>query len=160
MLALPIVVGVDGGPASIAALQVAMREAALRQTEVLAITCWPSDGRRDDSGPFRCDSHELATEILEHVVAEATHHDPHHVPIVREVSQSFAGPTLVAAARKAELLVVGSTERGPGTRHSAHHTVEHCLRYSTAPVLVVPWTLAALDERDIELDLHRSPTGS
>lgn len=156
MLTLPIVVGIDGGPASIAALQVAMREAALRQTEVLAITCWPSDGRRDDSGPLRCDSHERATEILEHVVAEATHHDPHHAPIVREVSQSFAGPTLVAAARDAELLVVGSTDRGPGARHTAHHTVEHCLRYSEAPVLVVPWTLAALDERDIELDLPQA----
>jgi nucleotide-binding universal stress UspA family protein len=156
MIALPIVVGIDGGPASIAALRVAMREAELRRTEVLAIICWPADARRDDSGPLPCDSHERATEILEHVIAEATHHDPHHPPIVREVSQSFAGPTLVAAARNAELLVVGSTDRGPGTRHSTRHTVEHCLRYSVSPVLVVPWTLAALDERDIELDLKQA----
>lgn len=158
MLALPIVVGIDGGPASIAALRVAMREAELRETEVLAIICWPADGRHDDSSPLHCDSHERATEIIEHVVAEATHHDAHHVPIVREVSQSFAGPTLVAAARSAELLVVGSTERGPGTRHSTRHTVEHCLRYSPAPVVVVPWTLATLDERDIELDLNQAST--
>ena len=156
MRALPIVVGIDGGPASIAALQVAMREAELRHAEVLAITCWPADSSRDDSGPLRCDSHERAPEILEHVVAEATHHDPDHVPVVRVVSQSFAGPTLVAAARNAELLVVGSTDRGPGTRHSTHHTIEHCLRYSVAPVLVVPWTLTALDERDIELDLYQA----
>ena len=93
---------------------------------------------------------------MEHVVAEATHRDPNHVPIVREVSQSFAGPTLVAAARNAEVLVLGSTDRGPGTRHSTHHTVEHCLRYSVAPVLVVPWTLASLDERDIEMDLPQA----
>lgn len=156
MLALPIVVGIDGGPASIAALQVAMREAELRHTEVLAIICWPADARGDDSGPLPCDSHEHATEIMEHVVAEATHRDPNHVPIVREVSQSFAGPTLVAAARNAEVLVLGSTDRGPGTRHSTHHTVEHCLRYSVAPVLVVPWTLASLDERDIEMDLPQA----
>src|SRR5215213_10603139 len=99
MPALPIVVGIDGGPASVAALRVAMEEADLRQTDVHAIICWPADGRRDDSGPQRCDSHERATEMLEHVIAEATHHDPDHVPIIREVSQSFAGPTLVAAAR-------------------------------------------------------------
>lgn len=158
MLALPIVVGIDGGLASSAALQAAMREAELRQTEILAITCWPADGRRDDAGPLACDSHERATEILEHVIAEATHHDPNHVPIVREVSQSYSGPTLVAAARNAELLVLGSTDRGPGKRHSTHHTVEHCLRYSAAPVLVVPWTRATLDERDIEMDLRQAST--
>lgn len=156
MHTLPIVVGIDGGPASIAALQVAMKEAQLRQTEVLAIICWPADGRRDDSGPLPCDSHERAAEILEHVIAEATHHDSNSAPIVREVSQSYAGPTLVAAARNAELLVVGTTDRDPGTRYSTHHTVEHCLRYSVAPVLVVPWTLAALDERDIEMNLRQA----
>jgi nucleotide-binding universal stress UspA family protein len=156
MIALPVVVGIDGGPASVAALQVAMREAELRQTEVLAIICWPADARGDDSAPVRCDSHEAATAILEHVIGEATHHDANHVPIVREVSQSYAGPTLVAAARNAELLVVGSTDRGPGTRHSTHHTVEHCLRYSVSPVLVAPWTLAVLEERDIETDLPQA----
>ena len=134
----------------------AIREAALRRSDVLAITCWPADARRDDSGPIRCDSHERATQILEHVIAEATHHDAGHATIVREVSQRFAGPSLVAAARSADLLVVGTTDRGPGTRHTTHHTVEHCLRYSSAPVLVVPWTVATIDERDIEQDLPQA----
>ena len=156
MLSNPIVVGLDGGPASIAALQVAIREAALRRGHVLAIICWPSDARRDDSGPLLCDSHEQATQILEHVIGAATHHAAPGVTIVREVSQSFAGPTLVATARNAELLVVGSTDRGPGTRHATHHTVEHCLRDSTAPILVVPWTVVQLDERDIALDLPQA----
>jgi nucleotide-binding universal stress UspA family protein len=156
MTALPIVVGIDGGPASIAALQVAMREAGLRQTEVHAIICWPADARGDDSAPKRCDSHERATQVLEHVIDEATRHDTNHVPIVREVSQSYAGPTLVAAARHADVVVVGSTDRGPGTRHSTHHTVEHCLRYSAAPVLVVPCTLGVLDKRDIGMNLAQA----
>lgn len=152
MLEMPIVVGIDGGPASIAALQVALKEAELRRIGVLAITCWPADGRRDDSSPLPCQNREQATEILEHVIAEATHHSKDHAPIVREVSQGPAGPTLVAATRKAELLVVGSTERGARTRQ----TVEHCLRNSVVPVLVVPWTVAALDEQDIELDLSQA----
>ena len=156
MIALPIVVGIDGGPASIAALQVAMREAALRRTEVHAIICWPADARGDDSAPTRCDSHERATQVLEHIIGEATRHDADHVSIIREVSQSYAGPTLVAAARNAEIVVVGSTDRGPGTRHSTHHTVEHCLRYSAAPVLVVPCTVAVLDEGAIEIDRQSS----
>lgn len=159
MLAQPIVVGIDGGPASMAALQVAMKEAALRQTEVRAIICWPADARADDSSPRSCDSHQRAAEILEHVIAEATHHDPRHVPIVREVSRSVAGSTLVAAARRAELLVLGSTDRGRDGRHGTRRIVEHCIRHSAAPVLVVPWTLAGWDERDIELDLPQSSVG-
>jgi len=156
MPARPIVVGIDGGPASVAALQVALHEAGLRGGHVVAMICWPGDARRDDSGPLRCDSHDQAAAILEHVIAEATHQSAPDATIVREVSQSFAGPTLVAAARHADLVIVGSTDRGPGTRHSTHHTVEHCLRYSVAPILVVPWTFAELDERGIVTDLPQA----
>jgi nucleotide-binding universal stress UspA family protein len=156
-----IVVGIDGGQASIAALQAAIREAALRGTTVTALTCWPSDDRRDDAGPLLCNTYEQATEVMEHVINEATRRDPDHgVTIVRRISQSYAGPSLVEASRHAELVVLGSTTRGTLGRHHGKQTIEHCLRYASSPVLVVPWTAASLDEVDIDTDLHlRSSAG-
>lgn len=149
-----IVVGIDGGQASVAALEAALSEAELRGTTVTAVTCWPATDRRDDSGPLLCDTLEQATELLEHVVFEATRRDPDHVPVIRNVTQSDAGPALVEASRHAELVVLGSTTRGAHARLHGRKTIEHCLSYAASPVLVVPWTAASLDEIDIDVDLR------
>ncbi|MET0821501.1 MAG: universal stress protein [Aeromicrobium sp.] len=156
--AAKIVVGIDGGDASVAALELAVHEAMLRATQVLAITCWPSTDRRDDAGPLPCSTDEEATAVLEHVVRLVQRRHPQAPPIVREVQQNFAGPALVAASRDAELLVLGSTTRGSFGRHHGRRTIEHCLLFAEAPVVIVPWTAAGLDQVDIELDLHREPT--
>ncbi|MCW2769725.1 MAG: hypothetical protein JWR27_1158 [Aeromicrobium sp.] len=68
--AAPIVVGLDGGEASVAALEFALREAKLRGTHVRALSCWPSEDRRDDSGPLLCSTHAQATEVLNHVIEQ------------------------------------------------------------------------------------------
>ena len=149
-----IVVGIDGGQASITALEAAVREAALRDTDVIAVTCWPASDRHDQAGPLLCQTFEQASELLEHVIHEASWLELDHVSIVREITQSFAGPTLVEASRHAELIVLGSTTRGVDGRHHGRKTIEHCLRYSHSPVLVVPWTAEPLD--GIEADLLQS----
>ena len=151
-----IVVGIDGGQASIAALEAALTEADLRHARVIAVTCWPAEDRRDDAGPLLCETHEQASEVLDHVIHEATRRLPQHPPIVREISQSYAGPTLVEASRHADLIVLGSTTRGVEGRHHGRATIEHCLRYSDSPVLVVPWTAASFDQIDIDIDLHQT----
>lgn len=152
--AAPIVVGIDGGPASVSALEVAIQEARLRGIHVLAITCWPARNRRDDAGSPICRSAAEASDMLEDVIAEARLHKPGDVMIVREISQSLPAPALVSASGNAALLVLGSTTRGAGARHHGHHVINHCLRYSGSPVVVVPWTYAAFDELDFEIELQ------
>lgn len=146
-----IVVGIDGGHASVAALELALEEASLRNAQVRAITCWPADVPGDDLNSLRCNSQESASQVLEQVVAEATRRNPGHVPVVREISQSFAGPTLVAAARNADLLVVGSTSREAGIRGQRHPTIEYCLYYSSTPLLVAPCSILPVNDLAMEL---------
>jgi nucleotide-binding universal stress UspA family protein len=153
----PIVVGIDGGPASVAALEFAVREAQLRRTSVLAVTCWPATDRRDDSGPLPASTQAQATGVLEHVIDTVELHHPHTVPIVREVQQAIPGPALVHASRHTELIVLGSTTRGPYGHHHGRKTIEHCMLYVQGPVAVVPWMAATLDQADIDIDLHQRP---
>jgi nucleotide-binding universal stress UspA family protein len=152
----PIVVGIDGGPASVAALEVAIEEAQLRETQVVAITCWPARDRRDDAGPLIFGTAQAASELLEHVIREARIHESHEVIIVREVSQSLPGPTLVRASAEASLLVLGSTTRGTAAHRHGHHVINHCLRFAESPVLIVPWTRAGFNDVDIEIDLNQA----
>jgi nucleotide-binding universal stress UspA family protein len=156
----PIVVGIDGGDASVAALELAVREAGLRHSAVVAITCWPATDRRDGAGPLLCSTYDQAVELLEHVISQVQRRHPRSVPIIREVEQNIAGPALVSASRSAELVVLGSTTRGPFGHRHGRQTIEHCLLYAESPVVVVPWTAARLDELDIALDLHQTPAPS
>lgn len=156
---VPVIVGIDGGLASIAALKFAVHEAQLRDTHVRAINSWPATDRRDDSGPLVCNTYEEATELLNHVIDEAMLGLQHDVLIVREVAMDSAGHALVTASRDAQLVVVGSTDRSRhGLRHGSQ-TVERCLRFAECPVVVVPWTSSMLDQSDIDADLrHRAQT--
>ncbi|MCD9198215.1 universal stress protein [Aeromicrobium wangtongii] len=154
----PIVVGIDGGPASVAALEFALREAQLRRTSVEAISCWPATARRDDSSLMQCATQEQAAEVLEHVIDTVQLRHPHTVPIVRTVTQAIPGPALVHASRNSELIVLGSTTRGPYGHHHGRKTIEHCMLYGQGPVAVVPWLAATLDQADIDIDLHQRPS--
>lgn len=150
----PIVVGIDGGEASLAALEFALREAHLRRTHVRAVSCWPSTDRRDDSGPLLCETQEEAAELLEHVIERARLRNPDASTVVREVENNLAGPALVTASRHAQLVVLGSTTRGTYGHHHGRKTIEHCLLFAECPIVIVPYTTARLDEVDIDIDLH------
>lgn len=151
----PVVVGVDGSEASVAALEYAVREAQLRKTPVRALICRPLSTVQDDTEISPCPTHAQTVELLEQLLGELQQRHPHSVPIIRDVAQNQAGPALVAASRNAELIVLGSTVRGPH-RHSRHgRTIDHCLAYSESPVLIVPWKATPLEQRDIDIDLHQ-----
>jgi len=133
-----IVVGVDGSPASVAALRWAVGQAHAVGAEVEAVTAWlhpsaPGWSGHPDDGDFGAG---IARKVLDNAVAEAT--DP-GLP-VRTTTRVVKGGTvaaLPAAARGAELLVVGSRGHGGFTGALLGSVGQHCVQHAPCPVVVV-----------------------
>lgn len=109
-----IVVGVDGSPASITALRWAAREAQRRAVELAVVLAYNS---RLPGAPHQASPHllkdvvDFASSLMDAAVAEARTVAP-HVRVHGTATVGGAVPTLLDAARNANLLVVGS--RGGG----------------------------------------------
>jgi nucleotide-binding universal stress UspA family protein len=121
-----IVVGIDGSPASRAALDWALAEAKRRRVPVLVVHAWQPD--RHPAWHFRIPDPEsvFRTELL-----PALCDYPTDDPIV--VESLVEGPpveALAEAARPAAMLVVGATHAGL--------TAEACLHRTSCPVIAVP----------------------
>ncbi|MEO6085678.1 MAG: universal stress protein [Umezawaea sp.] len=137
----PIVVGVDGSPASRAALRWAVEEAARRHCPIEAVLAFHEDfgmvigavpsevltvmtadrmsevGRRVVDGAIA----ELATDV--EVRAVLTPDDPRHA--------------LTSASENAVLLVVGSGSKGPVRAMLLGSVSTYCARHASCPVVVV-----------------------
>jgi nucleotide-binding universal stress UspA family protein len=135
-----IVVGVDGTPASEAALVFALREGFRRGGAVEVVTAWAL------ARPYE----DVATpESIEQTRAQAEHTQDEMVtaalrrvavpPVVsRSVVQGAAGPVLLKAGRDADYLVVGSAHKGAAARFVLGSVSRYCVRHAPIPVLVVP----------------------
>ena len=149
------VVGVDGTPASRSALRVAIDEATLRHGRVVLVVCWSKGAapRSTRPAPHELDSAEKAAMIAQAAIASVAATSQERAHIVTSTSEGGPGPALVLAGRDADLLVIGSTTRGPIARHSGKTVVDHCLRHSDIPVLVVPYAPAGVEDVDIDREL-------
>jgi nucleotide-binding universal stress UspA family protein len=130
-----IVVGVDGSDGGRLALRWAVREAATRGGTVQAVTAWECT----DLDPAHADDPvELRTNAERVLAGEIAALPSARVVVASEVVQGRAAEALCAAARDADLLVLG------GHGHSrVWHTVlgsvsEECVRDAPCPVVVVP----------------------
>lgn len=124
-----IVVGVDGSPASDAAVTFAFEEAALRRIPLLAV-CAQSDA------PTSLGSSRRMEEDFAHAMAlrEKEHPD---VTVLRQIPAGSPRAALLAAAADAQLLVVGARGRG-GLRGMRLGSVAHAvLQHAQCPVGVV-----------------------
>lgn len=136
-----IVVGVDGSPPSIEALRWAIQQAASTRANLRAVTAWNFP---NDPTPFGVipelppapDQLEQVRNKLDAVVAEvgASRSD---VQVRTEVIRGHAPSVLVAAARHADLLVVGSRGRGALAEVLLGSVSEYCVRHAACPVVVV-----------------------
>jgi nucleotide-binding universal stress UspA family protein len=105
-----IVVGVGGSEGGRRALRRAVREAAARGPTVPAVIAW------------RWDTVDL----------------PPYVAVAADVAEGRPADVLAAAAREADLLVLGSHGHGR-MRHTVLGSVsEECVRKATCPVVVLP----------------------
>ena len=125
----PIVVGVDGSPASEAALTFAFEEAALRDVPVVAL-CALADSPGSLGGVRRMEedfNHTMAIQEKEHS----------GVTVVRQVAVGSPRPALLTAATEAQLLAVGSRGLGGLVGMRLGSVVQAVLHHSPCPVAVV-----------------------
>lgn len=135
-----IVVGVDGSPASVAALRWAVREAKRTGCTVEAVHVWtaspsPFDRFSTAQAGFRSE-HDAARDVLGDAVAQARDVDPDgSVPLRGELVPGYPRGVLRQMARGARMVVVGSPREGR-LSHLWHTSVAHSVA-KDAPCLVV-----------------------
>ena len=143
-----IVVGIDGSPASQAALEWGLAEARLRDARVVAIHAWSYIplAAIGDPGMIPMPSGDLPGQLeLEQKAAEAeldaalAQAFPEGVPpqVEKRLVEGDAAEALVAESEGAELVVVGSRGRGGLTSALLGSVSGHVLHHAGCPVVVV-----------------------
>ena len=124
----PVVVGADGSPDCVPAMEFAFAEAACHDTFVLAVCALA------DSAGVLGNAH-LITADFEHQLERWQKEHP-DVIVRRQISNGTARTALLAASRDAQLLVVGCRGRG-GLRGMLLGSVSHALlHHAPCPVAV------------------------
>lgn len=133
-----IVVGVDGSPSSLAALNWAARyaEASGAVLEVVTSWQWPNTFGAPLVVPAGYDPDADARAVLEQALRAVRQTHPGLV-IRPTVVQSHPAPALVEASRGADLLVVGSRGHGEFAGMLLGSVSEHCVANAHCPVLVL-----------------------
>jgi nucleotide-binding universal stress UspA family protein len=136
----PIVVGVDGTPASVEALAFALREGVLRGTSVRCVTAWHFDGPDDGwlAPENLAQARDNAVAAQDKAMAAATAQVQSAPVATRKVVQGGPGQVLVDAARDAAYLVVGTAHKSVAQRTFLGSVSNYCVQHATVPVVVVP----------------------
>ncbi len=137
----PVVVGVDGTPASEAAIEFAFAEAAARDTDLVAVHTWTDllvetafagGAAALDFSPLA----EQAAEVLGERLAGWCEQYP-DVPVTRHVSRERATRALLRHAEGAALVVVGTRGRGGFRGLLLGSTSQALLHHARCPVAIV-----------------------
>ncbi|KUN80601.1 hypothetical protein AQJ66_26010 [Streptomyces bungoensis] len=133
-----IVVGVDGSAASEDALRWAARQAGLTGAGLRVVTAWRLPVMYgyppDYSGAGYQDR---ARAALDAAIGRVLGPAP-RPSVDARVEEGHPAQVLLAAARGADLLVVGSRGHGAFTGMLLGSTARHCVDHAPCPVLVVP----------------------
>ncbi|HUZ37785.1 MAG TPA: universal stress protein [Streptosporangiaceae bacterium] len=132
-----IVVGVDGSPSSVRALTWAVREAGLSGGVIDAVCAWQypvSYGWAVAEAEPQLSA--LSLQALEKAIAEAGAAGD-TVEIRPHVVEQNPAAALLAAAKGADLLVVGSRGHGGFAGMLLGSVSQHCAHHAPCPVVVV-----------------------
>jgi nucleotide-binding universal stress UspA family protein len=137
-----IVVGVDGSESSEVALEWAIAEAAMRGSRLDVVNAYGSHRPVSVVGTLNTfdgellekDSRSLLDEMVVPLVAAA---DPRPRSVAEIPSPDTPAVALLAAARGADLLVVGSRGRGEIRGLVLGSVSEQCVHHAPCPVVVV-----------------------
>jgi nucleotide-binding universal stress UspA family protein len=132
-----IVVGIDGSPSSIAALDWAVRQAELIEArlEVLMTWEWPTSYGWSPVPSDYDPAHDAETFLEDTMKSVRTSHPG--LSIHSSVQEGHPAPALVEASRGADLLVVGSRGHGEFAGMLLGSVSEHCVTNAGCPVLVL-----------------------
>jgi nucleotide-binding universal stress UspA family protein len=132
-----IVVGVDGSPSCLAALDWAGRQAEMTKSVLHLITAWNWPAAY---GTAVAISNEFSPALIAATVldsAEEAVHDAHpSVEIHKYVQEGHAASVLVNASKGATMLVVGCRGHGEFAGMLLGSVSEHCATNAHCPVLV------------------------
>jgi nucleotide-binding universal stress UspA family protein len=122
----PVVAGVDGSPASDAALQFAAEEAELRNVPVLAV-CALADAPGHVGG---------ARQVEEEFTSMLTRWEKQHpgITVLRHVSQGSPRTALLEAGADAQMIIVGARGRGGVPSMTLGSVAGALLHYAACPV--------------------------
>ena len=138
-----IVVGVDGSPASDAAVAWATRDAVIRHIPLTLVhavdlyaSAWPESPAVEGMAIWQEDA---GRRILEHAVKIAGDgvHGGREIPIDQELIFSGPSSTLIDLSRQAELVVVGNRGRGTLARSLLGSVSSNVVRHAHCAVAVV-----------------------
>lgn len=135
-----ITVGVDGSPASDAALLYALDEAVARRLQVSVVTVfWVGPVLAEHHQASLVARHDEAADVQSAAMARALA-DHEHPPVVRtHLVHGDPAAVLIEAAHHSTALVIGS-EHTPLLRQVNEGSISaRCVRNCAVPVTVVPW---------------------
>lgn len=135
-----IVVGVDGSAGSLGALRVALEEARLHQVPLHVVLAWqltlPEIALETPTLLNKVE--ERAAETLEKALTSIDHGRAAGVVVSGELVSGPAAPALLATARDATLLVVGTRGIGGITGTLVGSVAHAAIHHARCPVLIVP----------------------
>lgn len=132
-------VGIDGSPASRAALQWAVAHATRHSGRIAVVHAydWRHLGSRMAlAGEFAAAAREQAQAVLDAALAEVREAAP-QLTVRGEAVSGHAGPVLVAASARADLVVVGSRGHGGFASLLLGSVSQQVATHAAAPVVVV-----------------------
>ncbi len=132
-----IVVGVDGSPASLAAVEWAARQSELTGAVLQVVMTWEWPVSYGWSLPIPSDYDPAndAQKALDEVLAPVRAAHP-AITVQPSVLEGHPAPQLVKASKGADLLVVGSRGHGEFAGMLIGSVSEHCVANASCPVLV------------------------
>ncbi|NUT92204.1 MAG: universal stress protein [Saccharothrix sp.] len=134
----PIVVGVDGTSAGVRALSWAMDEATLRDVPLHVVNAWSYEPLADWAMTSEQEARGRSEATVETALREVAAGRRTFPRIFRKCLRGSAAEVLEEQARGAALLVVAAHTGGRVRRVVLGSTTAHCVRHSTAPVVVLP----------------------
>jgi nucleotide-binding universal stress UspA family protein len=130
-----IVVGVDGSEHGNAALRWALDEALVREAEIVAVFAWQMPFIGIPGAFDREEMESICKRFVEDTVA-AIVPEP-RVPMTRLVAEGDVSASLIAAAKSADLLVLGSRGRGGFAGLRLGSVSQECAQHAACPVVII-----------------------